>query len=81
MVSAGNGANTFNIQVAEQSGTTLQRQSGMAIVNSTQKQLTFTPSCPNGNSGGASSYSATSTTFTLFEDHNGGTRVNGYTKR
>lgn len=81
MISAGTGANTFNIQVAEQSGTTLQRQTGMAIANSTQKQVTFTPSCPNGNTGGASSYSATATTFTLFEDHNGGTRVNVYTKR
>jgi hypothetical protein len=81
MISAGTGANTFNIQVAEQSGTTLQRQTGMAIANSTQKQVTFTPSCPTGNTGGASSYSATATTFTLFEDHNGGTRVNVYTKR
>jgi hypothetical protein len=81
MISAGTGANTFNIQVAEQSGTTLQRQSGMAIANSTQKQITFTPSCPTGDTGGASSYSATATTFTLFEDHNGGTRVNVYTKR
>jgi hypothetical protein len=81
MISAGTGANMFNIQVAEQSGTTLQRQSGMAIANSTQKQITFTPSCPTGDTGGASSYSATATTFTLFEDHNGGTRVNVYTKR
>jgi hypothetical protein len=81
MISAATGANTYNIQVAEQSGTTLQRQSGMAIANSAQKQVVFTPSCPSGNTGGASSYSATSTTFTLFEDHNGGTRVNVYTKR
>ena len=81
MISAGSGANMFNIQVAEQGGTTLQRQSGMAIANSAQKQITFTPSCPAGDTGGASSYSATATTFTLFEDHNGGTRVNVYTKR
>ena len=81
MISAGTGANMFNIQVAEQSGTTLQRQSGMAIADSTQKQITFTPSCPNGDSAGTSPYSATATTFTLFEDHNGGTRVNAYTKR
>jgi hypothetical protein len=81
MISVGTGANTFNIQVAEQSGTTLQRQSGVAVANSAQQQITFTPSCPNGNNGGPSPYSATSTTFTLFEDQNGGTRVNIYTKR
>jgi hypothetical protein len=80
MISAGTGANMFNIQVGEQSGTTLQRQTGMAIAKSAQQQITFTPSCPNGSGGGASPYSATSTTFTLFEDHNGGTRVNVYTK-
>jgi hypothetical protein len=81
MISTGSGANTYNIQVAEQSGTTLQRQSGVAVVNSAQQQITFTPSCPNANSAGSSPYSATSTTFTLFEDHNGGTRVNIYLKR
>jgi hypothetical protein len=80
MISAGTGANTFNIQVGEQSGTALQRQSGVAVANSAQKQIVFTPSCPNADSGGASPYSATSTTFTLFEDNNGGTRVNLYTK-
>ena len=81
MISAGSGANMFNVQVAEQGGTSLQRQSGMAIADSAQKQITFTPSCPNGDSGGSSPYSATATTFTLFEDHNGGTRVNVYLKR
>jgi hypothetical protein len=80
MISAGNGANMFNIQIAEQGGTTMQRQSGMAIANSGQMQITFTPSCPTGDSAGSSPYSATATTFTLFEDHNGGTRVNVYNK-
>jgi hypothetical protein len=72
---------SFALQITQVSGTTVERQAGGVIASGTQ--VTFTPTCPiGGNGGGSAGYTATSTTFTLFDMTNGGDlRLSVFTKR
>jgi hypothetical protein len=67
------------VQAAEISGTSLRRNSGMASASGTQ--VSFTPTCPTPASTDISGYTATATTFTIFEPRNGDIRLNVYTRR
>jgi len=59
------------LDVVEISGTSIQRQSGPVTISGSD--VTFAPTCPTGgNGGGSAQYTATATTFTLFETGNGG---------
>jgi hypothetical protein len=74
-------ANSFSLQITEISGSTVRRQAGVVIASGTQ--VAFTPACPlGGDGGGTAGYTATSTTFTLFDTSNSGDlRLSVYTKR
>jgi hypothetical protein len=72
----------FTLDQAQASGTRLDRSHGTVV--SSGMTVTYTPTCPppgdGGDNGGSADYTATTTTFTLFESKNGGTRVSVYTK-
>jgi hypothetical protein len=74
-------ANSFALQITEVSGTSVRRQSGTVVASGTQ--VTFTAACPiGGDGGGTASYTATATSFTLFDmTDSGDLRVSVYTKR
>ncbi len=85
VITSGTGG-TFSVQIVQQSGTTIDRQSGMAVTAG--GQVTFTPSCPAPSAdggpanGGTEPYVATATTFALYESNNNDeTRVEVYMKR
>ena len=85
MITAGS-AGAYTVQIIETSGTSVRRQSGVAIKAGTQ--VTFTPSCPaptadgGNNGGGTAGFDATATTFVLYDQNgNGQQRVNTYTMR
>jgi hypothetical protein len=69
------------LDVVEISGTSIQRQSGPVAISGSD--VTFSPTCPSGgNGGGSAKYTATATTFTLFEQGGSGDlRVRVYNKR
>jgi hypothetical protein len=71
------------LETSHVSGTTVQRQKGIVTTNNTMAM--FAVSCPppgdGGDNGGMAGYTATATTFTLFEDKQGMVRVQVYTKR
>jgi hypothetical protein len=69
------------LDVLEISGTSIKRQSGPVTISG--MDVTFAPTCPSGgNGGGSAKYSATTTTFTLFENaNNGDLRVRLYNLR
>jgi hypothetical protein len=73
----------FDVTIAEITGSNLRRSNGVATTSGTQ--LTFAPSCPGpgdgGDSGGTMGYSATATTFSVFESGSADVRVNTYTRR
>ena len=75
---------SFTVQIAQLSGTMLQRQTATITVSGTQ--FTYTPSCPppgdGGDSGGTQDFSTDGSTITIYDM--GGTgeiRVDVYTKR
>ena len=75
---------TFTIQMTQSSGAAVERQAGSVVVSGSE--VMFTPTCPppgdGGDSGGTAAFTATATTFTLFEmGGNGALNVNLYTKR
>jgi len=75
---------TFAIQMTQASGAAVERQAGSVVVAGTT--VMFTPTCPppgdGGDSGGTASFTATATTFTLFEMNGDGVvNVDVYTKR
>ena len=83
MIAAAAGG-TFTIQVTQVSGTTVERQAGPVVASGTQ--VTFTPTCPppgdGGDNGGTANYTATSTTFTLYDmNGSGDLRLSHFTKR
>ena len=80
VVLSGSG-NNFTVQIGQLSGTTLIRQSATAVTAA--GQLTVTATCPprDGGGGQAQSYTATATSFAVFEVQAQGTRVDTYMKR
>jgi hypothetical protein len=75
---------SFTVQIAQRSGTTFRRQTGSLTMSGTN--ATFAPTCPppgDGNdTGGTFGYSASGSTFTVFDmTGSGGTRVSVYTRR
>jgi hypothetical protein len=84
LVIAAAGAGMFNIQITQVSGTMVQRQAGPVTVAGSQ--VTFTPTCPapgdGGDNGGSAGYTATPSTFTLFDmNGQGDLRIDLFTKR
>jgi hypothetical protein len=77
----------FTIQMAQISGTMLQRNSGTLTFSGTN--LTFTPTCPppgdGGDQGGTQPYTATADTLTVYDmgggNSNGQTRLQKFMKR
>jgi hypothetical protein len=74
-------ANSFALQITEVSASSVRRQAGTVVASGTQ--VSFTPACPlGGDGGGTANYTATSTTFTLFDmTDSGDLRLSMYTKR
>jgi len=77
----------FTIQIAQVDGTTRDRSSGTATISSAT-QITFTRTCPpsqpdgGDDDNGTLGYTATGSSFTIFEQTRGGrTRVAVYTRR
>jgi hypothetical protein len=75
---------TLTVQMTQASGTTVVRQSGPVAISGAQ--VSFTPTCPPpgdaGDNGGSAGFTATATTFTLFDGgDNGALRVSLYKKR
>ena len=76
--------NSFSLQITEVSGTHTERRAGAAIAIGTQ--VTFDPTCPAGDGGGTTGYTATVTifgaTFLLFDTTGSGDlRVSTFTRR
>jgi hypothetical protein len=73
--------NSFSIQITEVSGSSVQRQAGTVVASGTQ--VSFTPACPlGGDGGGTAGYSATATTFALFDmNGSGDLRVSMFMRR
>ena len=78
--------NSFTVEMAQQSGTMLRRQSGTVTTSGTP-QFTFTPTCPpagdGGDSGGTMDYTISGSTISIYDmgGSNGTIRVDVYTKR
>jgi hypothetical protein len=72
----------FTLDQIQTSGTRVDRAHGPVVVSGTT--VTFTPTCPpagdGGDNGGSAQFTATASTFSLFESKNGGTQVSVYTK-
>jgi len=84
LVIAAAAGGTFMIQITQTSGTTVQRQAGPVV--QAGNQVTFTPTCPppgdGGDNGGSANYTATSTTFTIYDmNGQGDLRLSHFTKR
>jgi hypothetical protein len=78
------GGNTFNIQIAQESGTQHRRASGPVTTSGTQ--LTFTQTCPvpqggGGDIGGTVGYTVTTSGFTIVEPGGNVVRVTTYVRR
>jgi hypothetical protein len=62
-------ATSLTLQMTQASGTTVVRQAGSVAVSG--MQVSFTPTCPppgdGGDNGGTAEFTATATTFTLFD--------------
>jgi hypothetical protein len=72
--------NSFAIQITQITGTSVRRQAGTVVASGTT--VTFTPTCPvGGDGGGTAGYTATETTFTLFDTEGGGVRTSVFSKR
>jgi hypothetical protein len=72
----------FTLDQTTVSGTRVDRSRGAVVIAGSM--VTYTPVCPapgdGGDQGGSANFTATSTTFTLIQSKNGGTRVSVYTK-
>jgi hypothetical protein len=78
------GGTSATVEMAQMSGSMLERQSGMISASGTQ--LTFTQTCPppvdGGDNGGTVGFDATGTSFTIHDTgDNGEIRIDVYMKR
>src|SRR5205085_4821789 len=76
---------SFRIDQADASGTQLHRSGGTVVFANTVT-LTYAATCPptadgGDNGGGSAGFTATASSFTLFEPRGAGTRVQVFTKQ